>query len=153
MTRFARSARPAILAVMVSLGLSACTAQYRTHGYTPSESDLQQIVPGVDTRTTVQEVVGVPTTSGVLNDSGYYYIESEVRTFAWQAPEVVNREIVAINFDGAGVVQNVSRYGLEDGNVVPLSRRITRTTDGEISFIRKLFGNIGGLTLSQFAQE
>lgn len=144
-----------LVAVMVaaSISLAACTAQYRTHGYTPSESDLQQIVPGVDTRATVQEVIGVPTTSGVLNEGGYYYISSEMRRFAWNAPEEVDREIVAITFDGAGVVENITRYGLEDGNVVPLSRRITRTSDGEVSFIRRLFGNIGGLNLGAFTDD
>lgn len=118
----------------------------------PSEEDLQQIVPGVDTRGTVEDVVGVPTTSGVSNDGGFYYIESEMRQFAWQAPKVVSREILAISFDEAGVVDNITRYGLEDGNVVPLTRRITKTTDGELSFIRKLFGNIGGISLDQFTQ-
>lgn len=141
----------AAVTLAAAISLAACTSQYRTHGYTPSEADLQQIVPGVDTRETVSQVIGVPTTSGVLNDSGYYYISSEMRRFAWKAPEEVDREIVAITFDGAGVVRNISRYGLEDGSVVPLSRRVTRTADGEVSFIRRLFGNIGGLSLGSFA--
>nr|WP_311135980.1 outer membrane protein assembly factor BamE [Salipiger aestuarii] len=136
-----------------AFSLAACTSQYRTHGYTPTEEDLQQIVPGVDTRATVEGVIGVPTTSGVLNEGGFYYISSEVRQFAWQAPEEVDREIVAITFDSAGVVENITRYGLEHGNVVPLSRRITRTSDGEISFIRRLFGNIGGLSLGSFTDD
>ena len=129
------------------VGLTACAPRYRTHGYLPPEEDLQQIVPGVDTRATVEEVVGVPNASGVLNNSGFYYIESEVRHFAWQRPKVTDREIVAITFDEAGVVDNVVSYGLEDGKVVPLARRVTRTTDGNISFIRKLFGNIGGINV------
>lgn len=148
----AKPAIPAIVAMVAVLGLSACSAQYTKHGYAPSEEDLQQIVPGVDTRGTVEDVVGVPTTSGVSNDGGFYYIESEMRQFAWQAPKVVSREILAISFDEAGVVDNITRYGLEDGNVVPLTRRITKTTDGELSFIRKLFGNIGGISLDQFTQ-
>lgn len=145
-----RHAMAALAAVLV---LGACTAQYRSHGYTPSEDELQQIVPGVDTRATVEDVIGVPTTSGVLNEGGFYYIESEVRHFAWQAPEVVDRQILAITFDDVGVVDNIVRYGLEDGQVVPLSRRITQTTDGEISFIRKLFGNIGRLSLGDLTNQ
>lgn len=129
--------------------LAGCEAKYLSHGYVPSEEDLQQIVPGVDTRATVEEVVGVPNASGVLNSSGFYYIESEVRHFAWKRPEVIDREIVAITFDGAGVVDNITTYGLEDGRVVPLTRRVTRTSDGDISFIRKLFGNLGGLNVGQ----
>lgn len=133
------------LVAFALVALSACTAQYRTHGYVPSEDDLQQIVPGVDTRGTVEDLVGVPSTSGTLTESGFYYIESEVRHFAWQRPEVIDREVLAITFDTQGVVENIERYGLEDGQVVPLARRITRSGDGRISFIRQLFGNIGGI--------
>ncbi|EEX14089.1 MULTISPECIES: outer membrane protein assembly factor BamE [Salipiger] len=147
------SGRHALVAAALALGLSACSAQYDLHGYAPSEEDLQQIVPGIDTRSTVEDVIGVPSASGVLNESGFYYIETQMRSFAWRAPEVVDREILAITFDNAGVVDNITRYGLEDGNVVPLTRRITRTSDGELSFIRRLFGNIGGISLSQFTDQ
>ncbi len=133
------------LVTLAFAALAGCTAQYRTHGYVPSEDELQQIVPGVDTRGTVEDLVGVPSTSGTLNESGFYYIESDVRHFAWRKPEVIDREVLAITFDEAGVVENIERYGLEDGEVVPLARRITRSGDGDIGFIRKLFGNIGGI--------
>ena len=136
-------------AVIALVALAACSADYRTHGWMPPEEELQQIVPGVDTRASVEEVIGVPTTSGVRNESGYYYIESEIRHFAWQAPEVVDRRILAITFDEAGVVDNIVTYGLEDGQVVPLVKRVTRSGDGDISFIRKLFGNIGGLNVGE----
>ncbi|KUF11775.1 outer membrane protein assembly factor BamE [Pseudoponticoccus marisrubri] len=136
--------------VLLSLaGLAACTAQYRNHGYVPPEEDLQQIVPGVDTKGSVEELVGVPTSSGVLDESGFYYISSEMRHFAWQRPQVVNREILAITFDEAGVVNNIVTYGLEDGIVVPLTKRVTESGDGDIGFIRKLFGNIGGLSAGE----
>lgn len=133
------------LGVLALIALTACTTQYRSHGYVPSEEELLQIVPGVDTRGTVEDLIGVPSTSGTLNDSGFYYIESEVRHYAWREPEVVNREVLAITFDSNGVVENIERYGLEDGQVVPLTRRITRSGDGNLSFIRQLFGNIGGI--------
>ncbi|MFA8384073.1 MAG: outer membrane protein assembly factor BamE [Pelagibaca sp.] len=138
------------LVTLLCIALAGCTARYRTHGYVPSEDELQQIVPGVDTRATVEDLVGVPSTSGTLNESGFYYIESDIRHFAWQAPEVVDREVLAITFDSNGVVENIERYGLQDGQVVPLTRRITRSGDGDISFIRKLFGNIGGFNASDF---
>ena len=138
------------LVTLLCIALAGCTARYRSHGYVPSEDELQQIVPGVDTRATVEDLIGVPSTSGTLNESGFYYIESDIRHYAWKEPEVVDREVLAITFDSAGVFENIERYGLEDGQVVPLARRITRSGDGDISFIRKLFGNIGGLDATSF---
>lgn len=87
----------------------------------------------------------MPTASGVLSDGSYYWIGSTIRHFAWQKPTVVEREVVAISFTEDDVVQNIERYGLEDGRVVPLSRRVTDSAGSDISFIRKLFGNIGSL--------
>lgn len=135
---------------LAALVLMGCAGQIRNHGWTPSEADLQEILPGVDTRASVEDTLGVPTTGGVLNDRGYYYIASTVETRGWRAPEVVDRRIVAITFDGDGIVTGISRYGLEDGQVVPLSLRVTETVDGDIGFIRRLFGNVGGLSAEQF---
>ncbi len=152
MYRFSAMARGAVAGLMLA-ALGACSAQHRVHGYMPSEDELQQIVPGVDTRATVEEVVGPPNASGVLNGSGFYYIETEIRHFAYQKPKVVDRQIVAITFDQAEVVSNIATYGLEDGRVVQINRRVTETSDGDINFIRKLFGNIGGLSASNILGE
>ncbi|MCH2165044.1 MAG: outer membrane protein assembly factor BamE [Marinovum sp.] len=139
---------PRALLLAGAIALSACVAQFRNHGYLPSEEELAEVLVGIDTRDTVEETIGAPSTAGVLSGGNFYYVGDTVRTFAWQAPEVVEREIVAITFDDAGVVQNIVRYGLEDGKVVPLVQRVTETSDGDISFLRKLFGNVGGLDLS-----
>lgn len=145
--------RSKILVLACVASLSACVAQYRNHGYLPDEDDLTNVIVGVDTRDSVAESIGVPGTSGVLNQGNYYYIGSRVRHFGPRKPQVIEREIVAVEFDEAGVVSNITRYGLEDGRVIALTQRITRSGDGQISFIRKLFGNIGGLDLSQFGAQ
>jgi outer membrane protein assembly factor BamE (lipoprotein component of BamABCDE complex) len=145
MRRLAGTAKLIIAGLMLAV-LASCSAQYRVHGFMPAEDELQQIVPGVDTRGSVEDLIGVPNAFGVLNSSGFYYIETEMRHFAYQKPKVTSRQIVAITFDPAGVVENISTYGLEDGRVITINRRVTQTSDGELSFIRKLFGNIGGLT-------
>lgn len=137
------------LAAVCTLALAACEPQFRKHGYTPPDDELLQIVPGVDTRGSVEDLVGVPTTSGVLNESGFYYVESRIEAIGPFKPTVTDREVVAITFDEAGVVTGIERYGLQDGRIVPLVRRVTVSGDGDISFIRKLFGNIGGLSAGQ----
>lgn len=147
-TSITRSVRGAVrTAVFVGLlvGLSACVSQTRNHGYLPSEQDLSEIVIGVDSRETVADLVGTPTTAGVLSAGNFYYVGDTTVTRGWRAPKIVDRQIVAITFDEAGIVQNVTRYGLEDGRVVPIVRRVTESTDGDISFVRRLFGNVGGI--------
>ncbi|SDO69238.1 Outer membrane protein assembly factor BamE, lipoprotein component of the BamABCDE complex [Lutimaribacter pacificus] len=132
-----------IAAVLCVLALAACSAVYRNHGYVPKEEDLSQIVVGVDTRDTVAEVVGSPSAGGVLDSSGYYYVQSRVRHYAYRRPEVVSREVLAISFDDAGVVRNIERFGLEDGQVVPLARRVTESATADNGFLRQLLRNLG----------
>ena len=133
--------KAAVLALCI-LG-AGCVAQFRNHGYVPSESELAEVIVGVDTRDSVAETLGAPTAGGVLNESGYYYVRSRVRTIGPSRPTEVSRELVAVSFDEQGIVSNIERFGLEDGQVVVLSRRVTDNGLNDISFIRQLLGNLG----------
>lgn len=147
------SRKTAIKGVILGLCLTmiaGCTALYRNHGYVPSDEDLAAITVGVDTRATVEEVIGAPSTSGAMNDGDYYYVRSRVRHFAYQEPEVVERQVLAISFTQAGVVQNIERFSLEDGKIVPLSRRVTETTITNKGFLRQLLGSIGRFSAGDF---
>ncbi|MEM9436891.1 MAG: outer membrane protein assembly factor BamE [Pseudomonadota bacterium] len=123
--------------------LSACSATFRDHGYAPTDAELDEIIVGVDTRATVEDTLGRPSTSGVLTESAFYYLSDRRRHFAYREPEVVDRQLVAVSFDGDGVVANIERFTLEDGRVVPLSRRVTDSSVENTTFIRQLLGNLG----------
>lgn len=131
-------------ALLVSaLALGACSAQYSNHGYIPPQEDLALIEVGSDTKETVAEKIGIPQSSGILTNSGYYYVRMRKRAIGPLAPEEIEREVLAISFTDTGVVQNVERFGLERGVVVPLERRVTSSAVSDQSFIRQLLGNLG----------
>ncbi len=137
--------------LMTALG--ACTPLYRNHGYVPAEEDLAAILPGIDTRDTVADVVGPPTAGGVLNEGGFYYVRSRFRTFGPFEPREIEREVVAINFDAEGIVRNIERFGLEAGRVVQLNRRVTDDNLRDTTFLRQLLGNIGNFAAEDFIGE
>jgi outer membrane protein assembly factor BamE (lipoprotein component of BamABCDE complex) len=130
----------------VTLSLTACSATYSNHGYIPPQEDLDLLVVGIDTKSSVEDSVGSPSSGGVLNDSGYYYVRTRIRAFGPTAPKVIERQVLAISFDSAGVVSNIERFGLEDGNVVPLTRRVTDTAISNKTFLRQLLGNLGRIS-------
>lgn len=140
-----------IVAVMVAL--AACAPLYQKHGYVPEVADLDRIEVGRDTRETVAAIVGRPTTSGLLNDVGWFYVQSRWKQVGAMAPVEEDRQVVAITFTEAGVVQNVERFGLEKGQVVALSRRITEPNVKSAGFLRQLFGNIGRISADQLLSE
>lgn len=125
------------------LALGACAPIYKNYGYIPPEEELAEIAVGVDTKASVEDSVGPPSSGGVLDNSGYYYVRSRMRTIGFAAPQVIEREVLAISFDSNGVVSNIERFGLEDGRVVPITRRVTETSVDNRSFVRRLLGNIG----------
>ncbi len=127
----------------VMLSMAACSTSYRNHGYVPTEEELAAITLGVDTRDTVAETIGPPSASGVLTDSGFFYVRTRIKHFGPRRPEVVDRQVVAIGFDSGGIARNVEHYALEDGQAVPLSRRITDNGIQSSGLIRQLVGNIG----------
>lgn len=133
------------LSLCAVLSVGACAPQYENHGYVPPVEELERIRVGVDTRESVAATVGVPTASGMLDDSGYYYVRSRQRALGFLAPEEVEREVVAISFASNGVVENVERFGLERGQVVTLTRRVTTSALKDNNFLRQLLSNIGRL--------
>ncbi|KAA0920729.1 outer membrane protein assembly factor BamE [Aquicoccus porphyridii] len=133
-------------AIIISLALVAvagCTPIMRNHGYVPSDAELQEITVGIDSRATVEDVLGTPSAGAFMEGGDIYYVRSQVRHFGMLEPKVIDREIVAISFDGSDVVQNIERFGLEQGRPVVLSRRVTDSSVAGKSFLRQLMGNLG----------
>lgn len=125
------------------LALGGCASVYRNHGYVPTDDMLDQVVVGVDTRDSVVETLGQPSAQGIVDPSGVYYVSSRFRHWAWRAPQEIERDIVAISFDDQGVVRNVERFGIEDGRVVTISRRVTGEELGGATLLGQLLDNFG----------
>ncbi len=141
------------LIVCVVLGLVvACSPVFRNHGYVPTETDLALIEVGRDTRETVAEKVGRPSASGLLNDVGWFYVQSRWRDYGARPPQEIDRQVVSITYSDAGTVSNVERFGLEQGRVVPLSRRVTESNIKGISLIQQLLGSIGKIRTDSLTQ-
>jgi outer membrane protein assembly factor BamE (lipoprotein component of BamABCDE complex) len=146
--RLSRNTRRLGLAVALGLGLAACSATYDNHGYVPPATDLAEISVG-DTREDVAAQVGRPSAAGVMRDEAWFYTAYRIRNYTYRAPEVIERDIVAISFDSGGRVENVERFGLEDGQVIQLSRRVTETTVQNQGFFQQLLSNFGRIGFAE----
>jgi outer membrane protein assembly factor BamE (lipoprotein component of BamABCDE complex) len=138
----AQGLRMVMLGLMIAV-IAACSPVYRNHGYVPNEDELAQIEVGKDTRETLAPLIGRPSAAALLNDEGWYYVQSRWKHSGVRPPKEIDRQVVAITFDKEGVVENVERFGLENGKVVALSRRVTESNIKGISFLRQLLGSLG----------
>jgi outer membrane protein assembly factor BamE (lipoprotein component of BamABCDE complex) len=80
-------------------------------------------------------------------------VSSKFRHFGAFAPAETERQVLAISFDDAGLVSNIERFGLQDGNVIVLSRRVTDNGVRDSTFIRQLLGSIGRVNAGDFLGE
>ncbi|MFP5478225.1 MAG: outer membrane protein assembly factor BamE [Alphaproteobacteria bacterium] len=148
-----RSLRRNGLVLILGTALVACTPIVRNHGYVPAEDELAQVQIGVDTRETVGQKIGRPSTSGLLNDEGWYYVQSRYSHIGPREPKEIERQVLAITFNEGGTVENIARYGLEDGKVVPISRRVTETNIKGLTLIQQLLGNFGRFDASSMLAD
>ena len=132
-----------IVALLALSAVVSCSPLFTYHGFVPTEQDLDEIEVGLDTRSTVASIIGKPGASGLLEDSGWYYVRSEFEHAPIRGPQEIDRQVVAISFDDENIVSNVERFGLERGQVVVLSRRVTDSNIEGVSFLGQLFGSSG----------
>jgi outer membrane protein assembly factor BamE (lipoprotein component of BamABCDE complex) len=132
-------------------GLAACSPVYRNHGYAPAEDELALVEVGTDTKQSVGEKIGRPSAAGLLNDDGWFYVQSRYLHQGPREPREIERQVVVISFTEAGVVENIGRFGLEDGKVIEISRRVTETNIKGITLIQQLLGSFGRIRAEDIA--
>lgn len=138
-------------ALVLTLGIAlvaACTPIYSNHGYLPTDQDVEEIMVGLDTRETVAAIVGEPGTAGLLTEEAWYYVQSRFEQSGLREKQEVDREVLRISFTDKGVVENIERFGLEEGQVVVLSRRVTTSNTQGVGFLKQLLGGVGRLNLA-----
>lgn len=152
MARLVTGMRRGALVLALTLA-GACSPVYRNYGYVPLDSELIDVKVGESTKQDVADFIGRPSSMGVMTDSGWYYVGSRFRSNGLYEDREIDRQVLAVSFDQAGIVSNVERFGLERGRVVPISRRITESNIKGVSFLRQLLNNIGRLSPGQIADE
>ena len=130
-----------LIATSASLTV-ACAPVVEERGYIFDAKDLKQVHPG-DSREQIKQLLGTPSTVSTVAGEAWYYISSKFETYAFYAPEEVDRKVAAIYFDKSGVVDDVAYYGLEDGRVINFVDRKTPTRGKEMTVLEQLFSNIG----------
>jgi outer membrane protein assembly factor BamE (lipoprotein component of BamABCDE complex) len=138
---------------LASLLLIGCTPVIETRGYVADPSVESAIKVGQDTKASILDNLGDPSTQATFGGDVWYYISSRQKVVAFFNPIVTNRSILAIHFDKDGKVADIKHYGLHDGHVVAFESRTTPTRGREITFLEQLFNATPGVPLGNAGQE
>lgn len=129
---------------------TACGPIDRFHGYLPSEAEIATTQIGVTTKAEAIATFGPPIADRSLETNTIYYASSQFRTLGPLAPQLVDRQILAVAFDSNDVLRNVSRFTQEDGRVIVLDRRVTEDGINDVTFLGQLFASFGNLDAGAF---
>lgn len=132
-----------IMAAVLAASIVACAPVIDNRGYFFDDRSLDSIEKGVTSQTNIRDNFGSPTNISNINNQAYYYIYSRFVTESYRAPEEVDRKVLAIYFDKDKTVRDVAVYGLEDGIIVPIVARTTKTQGSELTALQQIFGNLG----------
>ena len=135
--------------LLAALAVMGCTPVVNNRGYLPDPDAEKKISIGKDTKTSIQQVLGFPSTEATFSAAGdaWYYITSIQKQIAFFAPSTTARTILAVYFDKDGKVTDLKHYSLRDGHIIAFEARQTPSKGREITFLQQLFNATPGVPL------
>ncbi len=136
-----------VLAAMAVLG--GCTPVVNQRGYLPDPDAEKKVTVGKDTKTSIQQDLGFPSTYATFSQAGdaWYYITAVEKQVAFFNASVRSRSILAVYFDKDGKVTDMKHYSLHDGHIVAFESRETPAKGRELTFLQQLFNATSGVPL------
>ncbi len=123
--------------------LSACAPTIEMRGHIIEEDSLKAIKEGIDNRQSVSDTLGTPSAIATFDTDVWFYISTKQERLAFLNAKILERNIVAVEFDAKGDVGATRRYTLADGRFVQVVGRETPTKGKELTFLEQMFGNFG----------
>jgi outer membrane protein assembly factor BamE (lipoprotein component of BamABCDE complex) len=136
------------LSAAVALALTAATAAcapVQTYNGFRSDRNNEEIPDpqvGVDTRDTVMQRFGSPSTTAVFDQTAWYYVSSVQERMAFYEPRTIDRRVMVVRFDG-DTVSAVEKFGMERGRLIAYNDTVTPTRGRELGVLEQLLGNVG----------
>jgi outer membrane protein assembly factor BamE (lipoprotein component of BamABCDE complex) len=139
-----RYALVAAAALPLALSVAACSPVVYHQGFQVVDVRPQEIKVGTDTRSTVLQKLGSPTTTSTFDKDVWFYMSQLRSQTSFYTPKTIQREVVAISFDhDSEAVKAVDNFTLQDGRVIAYNTHETPTRGREMTVLEQLIGSIG----------
>ena len=123
--------------------LGGCLARVDTRGNLPDPDLLASMESKNASQNEVMQILGSPSSIAMFENETWFYISERTETVAFFEPEVMERQVVILEFDPTGNLQNVQIRDLKDGQDINLVDRETPTLGNEDGILQNFLGNLG----------
>jgi outer membrane protein assembly factor BamE (lipoprotein component of BamABCDE complex) len=127
----------------LTLQVGACTANVAAHGHRLDAAALAQVEPGRSSQRDVVQLLGSPSSLATFDDRTWYYISQRTERRSFYQANIVAQDVVAIHFDGQGLVRQIDRHDLDEAREIDVVDRETPTAGNELTVLEQFVGNIG----------
>jgi outer membrane protein assembly factor BamE (lipoprotein component of BamABCDE complex) len=135
------------VALCVALAAFAgCANPVDQHGNLPEADRLSQIKPGTTDKATVTQLLGSPSSVAMFDGNTWLYISQKKRPRPVLQPELLDQEVLAIDFDDKGIVRDIEHRTMADGETVVPNPNATPAPGREFTVLEQLIGNFGKFT-------
>lgn len=128
---------------LIAGALAACAPTLENHGHIPDPEIIKSVRIGQSNREQVQAMLGAPTAVSTFGQEAWYYIGTRVSSLAFLEPELLERKVLVLRYNKAGIVQQVELLEKDDGRDVQIVERKTPTRGKELTIVEQLLGNVG----------
>ncbi len=113
-----------------------------TRGNMVEDFRMNEVTPGISTRTNVLKSLGSPTTTAPFDDNTWYYIGQIMEKKGVFDSKVAQERVVLAQFDDSGILQRLEEIDNKRLDV-PTVNRETPTGGNEITALEQILGNVG----------
>ncbi len=132
-----------LITAVLALALAGCDIPVDPRGNLPTPEEMAQIKPGVTDKATVTRILGSPSSVATFDTDTWYYISQKTKEVAFLKPELLDQQVIAIDFDKKGVVHDIRHRGMNDRIAVVPNPNATPAPGREFTFLQQLIGNFG----------
>ncbi|MBI1362800.1 MAG: outer membrane protein assembly factor BamE [Proteobacteria bacterium] len=132
-----------LIALGMTLMLSACAETLTTHGQVIRESQLQELKVGQTTREDVMVNLGSPSSKAVFDEDRWIYITSLTKSEPLKPNQLEERTVITLTFNKEGVLQGMDVRNKNDGKPIVLNNRVTPTQGQSLGIVDQLMENLG----------
>ena len=140
------------MVALIAATATACAPKLAVRGSLPDQSLLALVTPGVHGREDVIGILGSPSVVSTFDENTWYYIGRRTRQYAFFKRKITEQQVVIVQFDRGGQVQQLARLDRTHGRKIDLVERETPSAGRKLGILEQLFGNIGRFANTQGEQ-